>query len=50
VPEEECKACDDEGHYIGSIWNPSKCETCTCESKDNLQLYASIDLFHIHLL
>lgn len=32
MPEWKCKPCDAEGHFLGDVWNPDKCTTCTCES------------------
>ncbi|KAG8238939.1 hypothetical protein J437_LFUL000777, partial [Ladona fulva] len=25
-----CRACDEEGHFPGAVWNPSECEECSC--------------------
>ncbi|CAG0914107.1 unnamed protein product [Notodromas monacha] len=37
VPEHQCNACDEFGHFPGDVWQPDACSNCTCSDVGGIE-------------
>lgn len=37
VTKAGCRMCDNDGHFVGDVWNPDQCTKCVCQANGQTQ-------------